>query len=869
MSVASLTNSSSESGIAVFISYSRQDHAFVDRLGASLRARGIRPLVDRTEIYALEDWWQRLEGLITKADIVVFALSPAWVSSEVCRREADFAVSLNKRLAPVVCQSLLTTEVPRELARLNFVFLDDDAQFEEGIERLIQALETDIDWIRSHTEFGALAQRWLGVGRPDGLLLRSPALEEAELWLATRPPDAPAPTGATAAFIVRSRVAATRRRSLLMSGLASGLVIASALAGLAYWQWMRAAEQRDQALIAQSYFLTDRSRAEARSDDPTLASLFALAALPDRRFGIERPLVPAAKLALLSSLQQLGDVTLRGHTAPLQSAVFSPDGKRVATTSHDRTARIWEAATGRPLFLLAGHNQGITTAVFSPDGRRLVTASRDKTARLWDADSGGLISILAGHDGSLTDVVFSNNGDRIATASEDGSARVWNGANGTLLHTMNDHHGKVVAAIFTPDGRKLVTASNDFTAKIWAVESGVLLTTLTAHSGPITAIAVSHDGLRIATASDDKDVRVWETESGKPMMRFSGNDDGIKHVAFSPDGTHLLSVVADDTIRIWNAASAVDIGEIASTASISSAAFSPDGTRIVVGSADKSVRIWSIYDAKMIMTLKGHAGAVSDARFSPDGKTILSASFDGTARLWNLIPGFGAFRLQTIVPANELQPRNVQPIRADFTFDGKAILAASDDGALRLWRVDDGALLHTYSPSGATIAHAAAITRDRARWFFGGFGSPFIAGVGSDASVVKLSGTATGSSQKVFSAAFDADGMRLVTTNHSVIATLWNANDGTIINHLSPHSDKANKGKFQSADFSLDGRRIVSAHDDGEARIWDATTGSLITVLPAQSQHSLSVAVFSPDSQLVAAASKSPSGTFMNAPNTL
>jgi hypothetical protein len=86
----------------VFISYSRKDVAFADRLEAALKARGFEPLIDRTDIYAFEKWWERIEALVTRADTVVFVLSPDAVASEVALREVAFAASLNKRFAPVV-----------------------------------------------------------------------------------------------------------------------------------------------------------------------------------------------------------------------------------------------------------------------------------------------------------------------------------------------------------------------------------------------------------------------------------------------------------------------------------------------------------------------------------------------------------------------------------------------------------------------------------------------------------------------------------------------------------------------------------------------------------------------------------------------
>jgi hypothetical protein len=75
--------------------------------------------------------------------------------------------------------------VPEVLRRLNFVFFDDEAQFERSADQLAEALNTDIGWIRQHTEFGEQARRWTFAKEPSGLLLRSPVLEQAECWIAS------------------------------------------------------------------------------------------------------------------------------------------------------------------------------------------------------------------------------------------------------------------------------------------------------------------------------------------------------------------------------------------------------------------------------------------------------------------------------------------------------------------------------------------------------------------------------------------------------------------------------------------------------------------------------------------------------------
>src|SRR5664279_1878232 len=149
----------------VFISYSRKDMAFAERLEGALQTRGIKPLIDRSEIYAFEDWWKRIEALVTQADTIVMVLSPDAISSEVCMKEIAFAASLNKRFAPIVWLRVDDKMVPETLSRLNFIFFDDDTRFDESANRLAEALATDIDWIRKHTEFGEVAHRWSPDGR--------------------------------------------------------------------------------------------------------------------------------------------------------------------------------------------------------------------------------------------------------------------------------------------------------------------------------------------------------------------------------------------------------------------------------------------------------------------------------------------------------------------------------------------------------------------------------------------------------------------------------------------------------------------------------------------------------------------------------
>src|SRR5262249_47709665 len=146
--------SGTEPRARIFISYSRKDITFADRLDVALKARGFEPLIDRTDIYAFEDWWKRILSLIGQAGTVVFVARPDSVASKTCIDEIEYATSLNKRLAPIVCRRVENSAVPESLHRLNFIFFDDPQHFEAGADRLATALVTDIEWIRRHTQLG-------------------------------------------------------------------------------------------------------------------------------------------------------------------------------------------------------------------------------------------------------------------------------------------------------------------------------------------------------------------------------------------------------------------------------------------------------------------------------------------------------------------------------------------------------------------------------------------------------------------------------------------------------------------------------------------------------------------------------------------
>jgi WD40 repeat protein len=115
------------------------------------------------------------------------------------------------------------------------------------------------------------------------------------------------------------------------------------------------------------------------------------------------------------------------------------------------------------------HDDGVTQAAFSHDGRLVVTASQDQTARIWDAATGKPMGPAFQHEGAVLDARFSPDGLLIATGCEDAAARLWNVATAELLVPPLEHSLSVRHVAFSPDGQWLLTASWDKTARLWHV----------------------------------------------------------------------------------------------------------------------------------------------------------------------------------------------------------------------------------------------------------------------------------------------------------------------------------------------------------------------------------------------------------------
>src|SRR5262245_33597482 len=232
----------------IFISYSRADEAFAISLSQEIEARGIEVMRDVDDTLPGEEWWHRLQSLIGAADAIVFVLSKRSVESKVCREEVAHGEELKKRIFPAVIEDVDWASVPSGLAARHSVFFRSEEQRAASVDQLVEALLTDIDWIREHTRLFERASTWQRHGRGRHELLSGRALEAAEQWLQAQPAAAEPPTPLHLEYIKAGRDAAARRRKYFMTGLAAGVMVLTGATGVAVWPRGIAAAQQGIAL---------------------------------------------------------------------------------------------------------------------------------------------------------------------------------------------------------------------------------------------------------------------------------------------------------------------------------------------------------------------------------------------------------------------------------------------------------------------------------------------------------------------------------------------------------------------------------------------------------------------------------------------
>lgn len=460
---------------------------------------------------------------------------------------------------------------------------------------------------------------------------------------------------------------------------------------------------------------------------------------------------------------------ISGHTAAVTGLQFTADGKRLLSSSTDKSVRIWDLADGKQVGRIDAPS-ALNGLTLSQDGKKLITAGADKIVRIWELPSVDTPALALPAIPAAS--ALSPDRKVLAVADPEGKITLFDLPGRKTLRVLTGHQGTVHSIAFQANGSKLVSGGADKTVRIWDVAKGQSVLTLQGPATAVSSVAWQTYVPQVSSAGTDGRVSLWKLDANPPRPLTAGAAPATIS-ALSRDGKLLATDGTADgkpAILIRDLVSGQTTRTLTGpTAAVTAIAFSGDGTRIVAGAADKIARVWNLADGKQLGQFTGHAQPLTAVAFPGNNNLLaITAAADGSLKVWNV-----ADAKEQAVKFNGL----AGTVTALVSLANGQFVTATDQ-AVRVWNAN--------GQPGANIA----------------FGQP------------------------VAAIAVSVDGSKLAVGGKDKSAKIFQI-DGKQLFVLEGHG-----AAIRNLGFSVDNTRLVTAGSDQVARVWDVATGALLESLP-------------------------------------
>jgi len=505
-----------------------------------------------------------------------------------------------------------------------------------------------------------------------------------------------------------------------------------------------------------------------------------------------------------------------GHTDRVTGIAFAPDGQTMASSSLDRTMRLWRYAGHGPpatLALLRDGDAPLLSVAVSPDGTLIATGGADRVVRIWRMLDHARVQTLAGHGGAVETLAFSPDGTVLATASRGRVARLWDTRTWQALHTLEGHGGAVETLAFSPDGTVLATGAADHQVRLWSAHTGAGLHVLQGHSGPVVGVAFGPEGATLASIAGDGRLMTWRVGDGQQRASLRSLGGRATALAVGPAG-ELAFGASDGSLSVYhlegNGAPRTRPGD--HQGAITGVVFNGPGHLITVA-GDRRVRSCQLDTGESRMLLQTHLGGAL-ATFSPNGQLLALSDGEATVQLWRLDPppADPGGHFWRVLRGLRSRPRRI-------AFGERVIAVAADDNDVYLWplagveRESDPVRL----PAGDGCIYSLSLSDDGTLLGLGDEkGTVHIRRVGDGA----LLWTLTGATGPLMSLAFGPDGRRLAAGDGHGAIRIWRLAPGTRQRSHAPVVIAGHAGAVTHLAYASGGRALVSASSDGTVRVW-------------------------------------------------